>query len=154
MDTSSWTQLLIAAFPRLASEGFEIVGEPTTQYNCIAYAAGYASDWWWPDGINYWPPWATPTERTESLIEVFDGLGYEQCDDSHAETGYQKVALYEEEGEMKHAAVQMSDGAWRSKMGQGPLIEHRSPESLSGGIYGDATVYMRRAVNENLAQGT
>ena len=146
MATSSWAQALIAAFPGLASEDLEIVEEPSAWYNCIAYAAGYASNWWWPDGINYWPPWATETDRIESLIEVFAGLGYEQCDDSHFEEGYQKVALYEVQGEAKHAAVQMPNGRWRSKMGQGPVIEHRSPESLSDGIYGNATVYMRKSI--------
>lgn len=146
MATSSWARAVISAFPKLASEGFEIVGEPITEYNCIAYAAGHTSDWWWPDGINYWPPWATLTERIESLIEVFAGLGYEQCDDSRSETPYQKVALYEAQGEMKHAAVQMPNGRWRSKMGQGPVIEHRSPESLAGGPYGDVYCFMRRAV--------
>ena len=146
MDTSSWAQMLIAAFPNLASEGFEIVGDPATEYNCIAYAAGYASDWWWPDGINYWPPWATLTDRIESVIDVFAGLGYERCDDSLVEGGYQKVALYEAQGVWTHASVQMPNGTWRSKMGQGPVIEHRSPESLDGGIYGNVHRFMRRAV--------
>ena len=144
MATSSWTNLLTGAFPNLASEEFETVEEPSNRYNCIAYAAGDTSDWWWPDGINYWPPWATLTERIESLIEVFEGLGYEQCDDSRSETAYQKVALYEAQGEMKHVAVQMPNGRWRSKMGQGPVIEHRSPESLADGIYGGVNCFMRR----------
>ena len=144
MATSSWAQVLISAFPELASEDFEIVEEPSNRYNCIAYAAGDTSDWWWPDGINYWPPWATLTERIESLIEAFTGLGYQQCDGSNVEGGYQKVALYEGQGEMKHAAAQMPNGAWRSKMGQGPVIEHRSPESLAGGPYGEVHCFMRR----------
>ena len=148
MDTSRWAQLLVSAFPNLSGEGSEIVEQPSEQYNCIAYAAGDTSKWWWPDGINYWPPWATVTNRIESLKEAFAGLGYEQSQDSGAEDGCQKVALYELNGEMKHAAAQMPNGRWRSKTGQGPVIEHDSPESLSGGMYGDATVYMRRVVIE------
>ena len=147
MALPSWTDVLIGAFPNLASEGFEIVDEPSPRYNCIAYAAGDTSRWWWPDRINYWPPWATLTTEMESLQEVFAGKGYEQCEDSATETGYQKVALYEAHSKMQHAAVQMPDGRWRSKMGQGPLIEHRTPEALSGGIYGEPTVFMRRPVN-------
>jgi len=34
-------------------------------------------------------------------------------------------------------------------MGQGPLIEHRRPESLGGGMYGNPTIYMRRQVPED-----
>ena len=81
----------------------------------------------------------------ESLKEAFAGLGYEPCDDGAAEEGYQKVALYEHQDRFEHAAPQMPNGRWRSKMGEGPLIEHSSPESLAGGIYGYPTVFMRRA---------
>ena len=144
MATSSWVRLIIAAFPNLASEGFEIVGEPTTEYNCIAYAAGDTDNWWWPDEDDYWPPWATMDNRMESLEEAFAGLEYELCDDSIAEEGYQKVALYGFQGRFEHAALQMPNGLWRSKMGPGPVIEHRSPESLSGGPYGEVHRFMRR----------
>ena len=83
----------------------------------------------------------------ESLQEAFAGEGYEQCEDGSIEPGYQKVALYEAHSAMQHAAVQMPDGRWRSKMGKGPVIEHRNPESLSSGIYGEPTVFMQRATN-------
>ena len=79
-------------------------------------------------------------------MEVFVGLGYEQCDDSDAEGGYQKIALYEAQGDWMHAAVQMPSGRWRSKMGMGPLIEHDNPESLAGENYGVPTVFMRRGL--------
>ena len=147
MVTPRWADLLVGAFPNLANEGFEIVDQPSERYNCIAYAAGDTSKWWWPDGINYWPPWATETNRIESLKEAFAGMGYELCDHSDTEDGYQRVALYEVDGEMKHATVQMPNGRWRSKMGQGPVIEHRDPESLSRGPYGRATVFMRKSAD-------
>ena len=140
--------MLIEAFPNLSGENFEILTQPSRRYNCIAYAAGDTTQWWWPDGISYWPPWATADNKIESLKEMFAGLQYEQCEGSNAESGYQKVALYEIQGKFEHAAVQMPNGRWRSKMGKGPLIEHLTPESLSGGIYGEATVYMRRSVKE------
>ena len=105
------------------------------------------SEWWWPNGINYWPPWATRDNRMESLEEVFAGLGYEQCYDVSPEDGCQKVALYEIQSRFQHAAAQMPNGRWRSKMGRGPVIEHRNPDSLSSGIYGNSTVFMRRNVS-------
>ena len=140
--------MLIEAFPNLSGEDFEIVEQPSQRYNCIAYAAGDTTEWWWPNGIVYWPPWATLDNRMESLKEVFAGLEYEQCEDGNVEEGYEKVALYEVQGRFEHAALQMPNGRWRSKMGAGPVIEHRSPESLSGGMYGNPTVYMRRAIDE------
>ncbi|CZB17161.1 hypothetical protein FLM9_788 [Candidatus Synechococcus spongiarum] len=81
----------------------------------------------------------------ESLKQVFLGLEFQPCNDSRMEGGYQKVALYEQEGSWMHAAVQMANGRWCSKMGRGPVIEHQSPQSLSGGIYGEPSTYMRRA---------
>ena len=145
MVSSSWAARLTAAFPNLADAGFEIVGEPSERYNCIAYAAGDTSRWWWPDGVSYWPPWASRSESIASLKEVFAGQGYEVCDDSNAAAGYQKVALYEWDGKMQHAALQLPNGRWRSKMGQGPVIEHDNPDALSGGMYGQSTIVMRRA---------
>ena len=146
MDTSRWARTLIAAFPNLSGEDFEVVDQPSDSYNCIAYAANDISQRWDPNTGNYWPPWAPGNNLVNSLKQVFEGLGYEECEDSHLEDGYLKVALYEEQGETKHAAVQMPNGHWRSKLGYGPVIEHRSPESLSGGMYGEATVFMRRTL--------
>lgn len=80
----------------------------------------------------------------ESLKELFAGLGYDECDLDSFESGYEKVAFYESGGRFEHAARQTPTGGWRSKMGRGPLIEHLSPESLAGGMYGSPTIYMRR----------
>lgn len=145
MDMPSWSRFFAQTFPRLSGEGFKIVEQESDRYNCIAYAAGDTTNWWWPNGIDYWPPWATVDSKIESLKEVFAGLEYEQCDNSSFEDGYEKVALYEIHGRFEHAAVQMPNGRWRSKMGKGPVIEHISPESLSDGMYGNPTIYMRRS---------
>ena len=61
--------------------------------------------------------------------------------------GYREIALNEAQGIGKHTAVQMSNRrCWRSRMGQRPVINCIGPESLSGGMYGDAAVCVRRAV--------
>ena len=148
MDIFDLAQLLAEAFPRLSSETFEIVAQPSIRYNCIAYAAGDVSEWWEHEEDHYWPDYATRSDSIESLIEVFAGLGFQQCQDSSLESGYEKVALYEEQGVWKHAALQTSTGRWRSKMGEGPVIEHLNPESLSDGMYGNPTIYMRRSASE------
>jgi len=84
----------------------------------------------------------------ESLKQVFLRLEFQPGNDSRMEGGYQKAALYEREGAWTHAAIQMSNGRWRSnKMGKGPVIEHQSPQSLSSYIYGEPTTYMRRATD-------
>ena len=148
MDISEWTQSLAEAFPGLSGESFGIVAPTSNRYNCIAYAAGDVSRWWdIVDEVCYWPDYASQSDSMESLIEVFSGLGYRECPDSSLASGFEKVALFEEHGAWTHAAFQTPTGRWRSKMGQGPLIEHFSPESLSGGMYGSPTVIMRRPAN-------
>ena len=117
MVTPSWTDLLTAAFPKLASEGFEIVEQPSEQYNCIAYAAGDTRQWWDHNQRHYWPAYATRSNDIESLKELFAGIGFQQCHDSGTETGYEKVALYEEQGAWKHAAVQTPSGALAQQSG-------------------------------------
>ena len=145
MDTPRWAQLLVTAFPQLSLEGFEIVDQPSDKYNCIAYAAGDTGKWWDHNEPHYWPDHAARSGSIASLKDVFAGLGFEQCCDGRAEDGYLKVALYEQNGEWEHAAAETRNGKWRSKMGKGPVIEHRNPDSLSGGPYGQATIIMRRA---------
>ena len=95
MDTSSWTRLLTKAFPRLSGETFEIVAQPSDQYNCIAYAAGVTNEWWSHVENRYWPDHASRSDGIESLIDVFASLGFEQCQGSSLESDYEKVALYE-----------------------------------------------------------
>lgn len=148
MDTPRWAEILTREFPNLTIEGFEIVEQASDRYNCIAFAAGDISKWWDHNEDNYWPSSTARSDRIKSLKEVFAGLGFEQCHDSSLKSGYEKVALYEEQGVWKHAALQTAAGRWRSKMGQGPVIEHRSPASLSDGVYGNPTIYMRRATSE------
>ena len=149
MATPRWMTWLNVSFPNLHNEGFTVVDLPSDLYNCIAYAAGDTSRWWDHTARRYWPSYATRSKLIESLQEVFTGLGFEECDDGSFEPGYQKVALYEEdEGTWQHASLQMPNGAWRSKMGEGPVIEHRSPESLSGGPYGHPTIHMRRPTDQ------
>lgn len=77
-------------------------------------------------------------------MEVFAGLGFERCDDDNPESGYQKVALYEQQGLLKHAAIQLPGGAWSSKLGPDEDISHQTPESLAGDLYGEVHCIMRR----------
>ena len=146
MGESDGTDELVGIFPKLAAEGFKVVAPRSNQYNCIAFAAGDTGRWWYFYQPDYWPVHAPRSNSITSLVEVFAGLGFERCRDSGIEPGFGKIALYEQLGAWTHAAVQTSHGTWRSKIGRGPVIEHRSPESLAGGPYGHPTTYMRRQV--------
>ncbi|MBX3438079.1 MAG: hypothetical protein KF861_11355 [Planctomycetaceae bacterium] len=59
------------------------------------------------------------------------------------EAGKEKVVVYatkKPDGSIDtvtHGAIQDSQGTWESKLGQGPKIRHRSPDSISGPVYGE-----------------
>ena len=105
-------------FLRLDSEGYEVTREPTDEYNCIAYAAGDTAAWWSHIPGYRWPN-ASRTPSINSLIELFQALGFELCDAVHEEAGSEKIALYAKDDHWTHAAVQLPGGAWSSKLGPG-----------------------------------
>ena len=44
-----------------------------------------------------------------------------------------------------HAARQLSSGFWTSKLGEAYDIQHGTPQSIEGGIYGCVYCYMKKA---------
>ena len=136
-----------SAFPRLTPQNHRITSPATTDYNCIAWAAGDTAHWWQPNV--WWPLPASPDDfGTEALQRAFEALGYEVCADGRPEAGFEKVALYGLAPFYTHAARQLADGRWTSKLGGAEDIEHDTPDDVAGGVYGDVVQYMRR-----LAQG-
>ena len=133
-------------FPGLAAVGYQVTSAPDPAYNCIAYAAGETDRWWaHPEESGYyWPGYASRTPRIHSLVAVFAGLGYAICGDASPEDGYQKVALYAKNGNWTHAAIQLPDGAWSSKLGPDEDIRHPTPAALAGDFYGAIHCIMRR----------
>jgi hypothetical protein len=139
----------------LAAAGYEITSEATPSYNCIAWAAGDPTRWWecGEDGpIDepgvYWPEGAKSGFGLEALISAYEAIGYELCPAGgpEPEEGYEKVALYAEDGEWRHAAKLLEDGRWSSKLGDLEDVSHNSPEDVCGPFNGELACFMRRAV--------
>jgi hypothetical protein len=136
------------AFPLLAADGYAETHPASDGYNCIAWAAGQTDAWWWPDadGTDTWPA-GVPREATvEAFILAFATLRYSPCESGGLETGYEKVALYALDGLPKHAARQLPDGRWTSKLGPGPVITHNTPRGVEGPVYGVVYCYLRRPI--------
>ena len=75
-------------------------------------------DSWWPGG-RYWPDGIRSDESIAAFAHAFGNLGYERCDSAEFELGYEKVALYVDDRlSVTHAARQLSDGRWTSKLGR------------------------------------
>lgn len=118
---------------------------PTWGYNCIAWAVGKTDAWWWPSGdlLDYWPiPLdADDPEGVEQFAKAFKTEGYDECKDDSFVDGYEKIALYLDATGPTHAARQLPDGKWTSKLGKMEDIEHDTLTVLEGKSYGKAKVY-------------
>ncbi len=104
--------------------GIRVTNPATKEYNCIAWAAGDDKRFWWPLG-GYWPPVVPRQVSLESFIKVFNNLGYEKCDNGDLESGYRKIVIYaQSDGIPTHAARQLDNGKWTSKLGKAEDVEH------------------------------
>jgi hypothetical protein len=133
------------AFPYLAAEGFTETSPATSNYNCIAWAAGRTDDVWWPDveGLGFWPVGVPRAETLEAFYQAFESLGYARCEGSQLEAEFERIALYALGGSPSHAARQLADGTWTSKLGQWIDITH-SLRAVEGPVYGQVAGFLKR----------
>jgi hypothetical protein len=133
-------------FPFLTPTNHRVIGPGTSLYNCIAWSCGETHRWWQPGTLFYWPIACDPNDSTvANLVDALSSVGFVLCDDGSMELGFEKVAVYSiGPMEYTHAARQMPSGKWTSKLGFDVLIEHDSPESLTGGVYGKLSHFLRR----------
>ena len=132
-------------FPNLASEGFTTTSPASLRYNCIAWAAARDDAWWWPDPqfVCYWPDAAPREDTVDAFVAAFGTLGYTPCRDGSAEEEFEKVAIYQSRGLPTHAARQLPDGRWTSKLGRNIDIAH-TLRGLDGPVYGQVAVFLKR----------
>jgi hypothetical protein len=81
----------------------------------------------------------------DAFIEAYGTVGFTPCDNGVLQVDVEKIALYvDAEGEPSHAARQLADGRWESKMGTWEDIRHHGTACLEGGDYGTVKVYLAR----------
>ena len=120
-------------------------------YNCIAWAAGDSSRWWWPvplRGINYWPPGIPREETVAAFVAAFGTRGYSPCAGGSVDPLAEKVAIFAKSmGGLivpTHAALQLPTGLWTSKMGPLEDIYHFQVQSVAGPRYGQVVQFLSR----------
>jgi len=140
-----------AEHPYLTDTNCIITSPKHNGYNCIAWAAGDDTRWWWPvplRGINYWPK-GIPREVTVSaFVSAFGTRGFFPCADGFLEKGIEKIALFAKRsgGALipTHAALQLESGQWTSKMGTLEDIIHVTCDAVNGPVYGQAVEFLAR----------
>lgn len=142
-------QYIEKLFPHLLNSDYSVESLATTEYNCIAWAAGDTERWWWPDPLylRYWPPNIPRTETVKAFIRAYETLDYTICEDAEYEDGFEKIAIYVgSDGKPEHASRQLSSGCWTSKLGQLEDIEHTTLDDLVGPYYGSVAVILKRPI--------
>lgn len=107
---------------------------------------------WWPkkDG-HHWPSEdkGVPQQETvEAFIAAFGTKDYVVCGHGNVEHGKEKIALYADPKTRrpKHAARQLPNGRWKSKLGGGIDIEHSSLDELNCDLHGTVVCFLERDV--------
>ncbi len=134
-------------FPRLSESSYRITSPISCSYNCIAWAAAEEDVWLWPDFMfqYYWPPGVPREETVEAFVQAFRSRGYVNCESGDLDVGFEKVAIFARpEGTPTHAARQLPDGTWTSKLGPDVDISHDVLTSVSGLHYGEPAAFLRR----------
>jgi hypothetical protein len=147
----SWNQ---AHHPKLTDTNCIVTSPATKSYNCIAWAVTGSSDapWWWPlPAAYYWPNGVVREVTIAAFLQAFATEGFAECADGNTEDGFEKIALYGNRMpwgtvEPTHAARQLPDGKWTSKLGNLEDIIHETAEDVNGPIYGGVIHYLKRPI--------
>ncbi|MBD2326241.1 hypothetical protein [Alkalinema sp. FACHB-956] len=138
-------------FPNLLATGYRITSPITPAYNCFAWAAEQNDRWWnplEPTNPYYWIDGVSAELTIAAFIQAYATFGYVPCEDATLETGFDKIALYaKSDGEVTHAARQLPNGKWMSKLGRWEDIEHEL-EELCGEFYGTVQQVLKRSRQE------
>jgi hypothetical protein len=137
--------LLDALIKDLAGWDYAVTSEVTYEYNCIAWAADDDSRWWWPNGEPYcfWPEGVPAEETIAAFVKAYETIGYHVCDDDSYGPDADKIAIYlGEGGTPRHAARQVDELYWTSKLGGLHDVKH--PLRALEAEYGSAMVFMSR----------
>jgi hypothetical protein len=137
--------LSLDVFPASFDEPFIITSAATGAYNCIAWVLENTTLFYWhgPKEYFYWPSEISREENIESFIQLFALHGYEVCEHVRKEKGFSKIVLFTKEGIPTHAARQLPDGLWTSKLGILEDVKH-SLTTISNGLYGSINLVFKK----------
>lgn len=120
-------------------ENYQILeGTSSPHYNCISHTLNIKNKWSWPksvDSDNYWPI-SNISETIDAFDEFYEYHGFTKTNMNKIYLGKNKIVLYSIGEIPKHAALQIKDDLYESKMGRGEIIRH-DPFDIENSIYGN-----------------
>jgi len=135
--------------PELAKADYDVTSDPLLDYNCFAWAARDSSSYWDPlqvgDGY-FWPEGADAFPTLPAYVSAYATEGFRQCKSSDLEPGIEKIAIFvDRAGDPFHAARQLPNGRWTSKLGDKHDIEHDLADLDGATLMGRVAVILERA---------
>ena len=133
----------------LAQADYRVTSEESEVYNCFAWALGQTCYFLdpMPSPGKFWPKGISRGGTLNDFREIYAYAGYVPCATPDLEPGYEKVALYlDADGDPMHAARQLANGKWTSKLGDFEDIEHATLDAVECDAYGVAKYFLRRAL--------
>ena len=139
------THLSPAEFPNAQKEPFFVTSDSSGSYNCIAWALELQHLFLWPASSRKfdWLPDLPRKNTVQVFLQFFQRNGYESCFDGEPEEGFQKIALFAKEKKPTHAARQLPNGFWTSKLGGWVDVQH-TLQAMEGGLYGNVALFLKR----------
>jgi hypothetical protein len=93
----------------------------------------------------YWPPTVARAYTLQAYVAAYVMEGFQACTAGDYELRFEKIVLFVDPAGMPtHAARQLENGRWTSKLGPEADIEHEDPQALIGNEYGQPVLFMRR----------
>ncbi|WP_420888143.1 DUF7689 domain-containing protein [Bradyrhizobium elkanii] len=132
--------------PNVTASNLTPTSGATDAYNCLAWAVHYQDLPIWPDPFNVcsWPPDMPRIETIDSIRLFLERVGFQRCQTTDVEAGYEKVAIYADQHGPQHIARQLPSGSWTSKLGVAIDASHSSLSVLEDGSYGNVAMLMKR----------
>jgi hypothetical protein len=134
--------------PALRTADYDAQSPRNKGYNCFAWAARDSSRCWDPPGLadwTYWPEGVPTWESLNSYQRAYATVGFETCGDGQLEPNVEKIAIFvDDDGTPIHAARQLPNGRWTSKLGKGIDIEHDFNALEGDPAIGSLGCFMRR----------
>jgi hypothetical protein len=139
--------LSLDSLPNSYIEPLVITSIATGDYNCIAWALENTTRFYWtgPKEFFYWEEGLSREESIDSFVQLFTKYGYTICPNALKEKGFIKIALFAKDGVPTHAARQLPNGLWTSKLGILEDVRH-TLSAISGGIYGSVVLVMKKNI--------
>lgn len=124
-------------FPKLDASNHRKTSPPSPSYNCFGWAIIGREVLMGPMPGYLWPKQAPADMKLSSFIAAIAEHGYTRCEAGNLEDGIEKIALYGLAEYVDHAARQLPNGRWTSKLGlEHDDIEHDTADCICGGVYG------------------